>query len=270
MSSQAYAKVPLSGKYTEEEKPVLQKLVLDAVANAENEYLKTKKSSEHIRFRYLFQPKGTTFETANKIKRVAYSFSPTGEVRYGASIWTREKKPNSELDVTDMNSVKSSNMSNMTNRSMSTESVFTKKNRQNIINTAIARYNKCPRIFKMDFEENNSLVVTNVKTKEGKSTKIKNHNSNNFMNRNKQVIDRIESIMTDKTLGGVKGERLKLVTGENNKDSEGVYFTQEFVNGITESLSEELVEEIESFLEYEENTNELDMSKATKVKMIKT
>lgn len=264
--TQVFAKVPLYGKYTNEDKPHLQKLIFKAVGDAEEQFKQSQsKSSDRMRLVYVTQPKGATFATANKIKCIAYSYTPSGEVRYGACIWTRD---GSKFD-TDSTSVRSGHtgghMSTSTTKSVFGESVFTKENKKNTRETATARYNKCPRTFKMEFVEQLNRV-TNVKNFKGQPVDVKNHN---YVTREEQVVSKIEKLMLDKVNGGVRGDRLKESEGKKSANYETIL---EFASEENE-LSEELVEQIEEFFsneEIENDENKTTSNKVTRVKMVQT
>lgn len=200
MSSQIYANVPLSGNYTEHDKEKLQKLIFNAVRTAEEEYkLEEDKGANRVRVSYVLEPKSAKdFSEAKRIKCIVYSFSNSGEVKYGACVFRR----NDGFSFDDASTVKSDRVSNSTTRTTKKGDVFKKKN---VRSTATSRYEKCPVRFSMQFRD----IYKKVPSVTEKNGSLVEGSDYTLVSKEEQVVEKIKQMMCDKEHGGVRGKKVK-------------------------------------------------------------
>jgi hypothetical protein len=220
--------VQLSKNYSESEKAKLQRLVFNGVQRIESEFKSTETSSERVRTAYFTEPKNADFSTANRVKCLVYSFTPTGEVRYGACVFRRF-----DHNVSNVTTVKTGNVTITSTTSQSGGDVFKKKD---VRKTALDRYNKCPVTFKMDFKPQTKKVTNKVM----QGCKLIMTVEHKPVDDEEQVTKQILQMMCDKENGGVQGKRGSVAETKEE-------FTEEEMKRIEkEFMMDKMLKKIES------------------------
>lgn len=197
--------VQLSGNYTMEDNEKLQTMITSAVRNAEEKFVTSKDLEDtRVRTTYLTEPKNADFSTARRVKCLVYKFTETGEVTYGACVFSRLR-----------NGILNETASTISKATMETTGSTTSKilghetfKKKNIRSTAFQRFERKPVKFTMEFKELYRPVKKMIE-QDGKFVEVSDRA---LITKEEQVIHRIKQMMCDPVNGGVRASKNKKMT----------------------------------------------------------
>ena len=224
-ADQTYVSAPLSGNYSELDKEKLQRMVYSAIKDVEAKFEQSRLSEGREQTIYLTEPRNAGFSEANRIKCIVYSYTPEGNVTYGACVFRRNNLTGEFSEVAS-NQTGGSVASAMTTRSASRRDVFKKKN---IRATALKRYTEYPVTFSMDFKE----LYVPVKKTVSVGGKFVSVTENVLVTREEQVLTKIKQMMCDKVNGGVSSR--SRVRESKGTDSDNASFLARNVSAVDTS-----------------------------------